>query len=75
MDESASRIAKGRVASLPYDCSTEDERLLQGFAGLEKATLDSWRVFRIMGEFVEGFEEMAEIGTAVSVFGSAHKRG
>jgi len=32
---------------------------------------DSWRVFRIMAEFVEGFETMAKVGKAVSIFGSA----
>ncbi len=32
---------------------------------------DTWRVFRIMAEFVEGFEMMREIGPAVTVFGSA----
>ncbi len=32
---------------------------------------DTWRVFRIMAEFIEGFEEMARIGPAVSIFGSA----
>jgi hypothetical protein len=32
---------------------------------------DTWRVFRIMAEFIEGFETMHEIGPAVSVFGSA----
>lgn len=32
---------------------------------------DTWRVFRIMGEFVEGFERMSEAGPSVSVFGSA----
>jgi len=33
--------------------------------------LDPWRIFRIMAEFVEGFEEMAKICPAVTVFGSA----
>ncbi|HYO10523.1 MAG TPA: TIGR00730 family Rossman fold protein [Tepidisphaeraceae bacterium] len=32
---------------------------------------DSWRIFRIMAEFVEGFEVMAPVGQAVSLFGSA----
>lgn len=32
---------------------------------------DSWRVFRIISEFVEGFETLAEIGPSVSIFGSA----
>ena len=32
---------------------------------------DTWRVFRIMGEFVEGYERLAEVGPSVSVFGSA----
>ena len=32
---------------------------------------DPWRVFRIMSEFVEGFEEMSRLGPAVSIFGSA----
>lgn len=32
---------------------------------------DSWRMFKIMGEFVNGFEEMADVGKAVTIFGSA----
>ena len=32
---------------------------------------ETWRVFRIMAEFVEGFEELAHVGPAVSIFGSA----
>ena len=32
---------------------------------------ESWRVFRIMGEFVEGFDELTNLGPAVSIFGSA----
>jgi hypothetical protein len=32
---------------------------------------ESWRIFRIMAEFVEGFEVMAKVGNAVSIFGSA----
>jgi len=32
---------------------------------------DSWRMFRIIGEFVQGFEELADVGKAVTIFGSA----
>jgi uncharacterized protein (TIGR00730 family) len=32
---------------------------------------DSWRIFRIMAEFIEGFEAMARVGKAISIFGSA----
>jgi uncharacterized protein (TIGR00730 family) len=35
---------------------------------------DAWRVFRILAEFVEGFESLAGIGPAVSIFGSARMK-
>lgn len=56
---------------------TEDERFLQSAVerleekGVFKVGKDSWRVFRIMGEFVEGFDELQNLGPAVSFFGSA----
>lgn len=37
----------------------------------EIKTNDSWAIFKIMGEFVNGFEKMSEIGPCVSIFGSA----
>lgn len=37
-------------------------------------TEDPWRVFRIMGEFVDGFETLSKIGPAVSIFGSARAK-
>ena len=35
---------------------------------------EPWRIFRIMAEFVEGFEELASIGPAVTIFGSAREK-
>ena len=37
----------------------------------EIKTEDSWRIFKIMSEFVEGFEKLSRIGPCVSIFGSA----
>ncbi|HEU0015999.1 MAG TPA: TIGR00730 family Rossman fold protein [Longimicrobium sp.] len=54
--------------------ATEDERLLQSpetADAVHFTDTDPWRVFRIMGEFVEGFDLLARIGPAVTIFGSA----
>jgi len=59
------------TAPHPHVRETEDERLLQSVEDIRTIGKDAWRVFRIMGEFVEGFEEMGDIGTSVSIFGSA----
>lgn len=40
----------------------------------EIRTNDSWALFKIMGEFVEGFEKMSKIGPCVSIFGSARTK-
>lgn len=37
----------------------------------EIKTSDSWAIFKVMSEFVQGFEKMAKIGPCVSIFGSA----
>jgi uncharacterized protein (TIGR00730 family) len=54
---------------------TEDEQLLESKARIPDAGAfvhtDPWRVFRIMGEFVQGFDTLAEVGSAVTIFGSA----
>jgi hypothetical protein len=64
-----------RTQASPNDRRTEDERLLtreeEPRREAEAPTGDSWRVFRIMGEFVEGFDTLARLGPAVSIFGSA----
>src|SRR3989338_2592020 len=35
---------------------------------------DPWRIFRIMSEFVEGFEVLSEVGDAISIFGSSRTK-
>ena len=51
--------------------STYDQRLLDNAGGADWLHTDPWRVMRIQSEFVEGFGALAELGPAVSVFGSA----
>ena len=50
---------------------THDERLLETPRADEFLHTDTWRVFRIMGEFVQGFEDLAHLTNGVAVFGSA----
>jgi uncharacterized protein (TIGR00730 family) len=52
---------------------TEDEQLLRKPqpAPSDFTRSDTWRVLRIMGEFVSGFDTLAEVGAAVTIFGSA----
>jgi uncharacterized protein (TIGR00730 family) len=72
-------IRQGRVSMRPETHArlgrsgrTEDEKLL-GATREREAFLDTdtWRVLRILSEFVEGFEALAGVGKAVAVFGSA----
>jgi hypothetical protein len=51
--------------------STTDQRLLDSRGPTDWVHADPWRVLRIQSEFVEGFGALAELGPAVSVFGSA----
>ena len=51
---------------------TEDEKLLQQPGPRADFTrTDPWRVMRIMGEFIEGFDTLASVDKAVTIFGSA----
>ena len=69
--------SKSVIPPPPISKETEDERFLQSTVaelqerGLFRGGKESWRVFRIMGEFVEGFDELSNLGRCVSVFGSA----
>ncbi len=50
------------------------ERALAQKDWSEVKSKDSWQIFKIMAEFVEGFETLARIGPCVSIFGSARTR-
>lgn len=54
--------------------ASSEEKILRAFKQKdwnEIKTSDSWQIFKIMAEFVQGFEQLASIGPCVSVFGSA----
>lgn len=51
--------------------TTADQRLLDSRARADRRNRDSWRALRILSEFVDGFDTLAELPAAVSVFGSA----
>jgi uncharacterized protein (TIGR00730 family) len=57
-----------------FSTSTTDQRLLDSRGPSDWVHTDPWRVLRIQSEFVEGFGALAELGPAVSVFGSARSR-
>ena len=54
-----------------FQTSTTDQRLLDSRGPTDWVHTDPWRVLRIQSEFVEGFGALAELGPAISVFGSA----
>ena len=57
----------------PAGRKTQDEQLLTATepGHVQFTETDPWRVLRITGEFVEGFDTLAGLGTAVTIFGSA----
>ena len=55
----------------------EDIRIRQAFVDKdwnEIKIADSWQIFKVMSEFVEGFEKLSKIGPCVSIFGSARTK-
>src|SRR5439155_15629118 len=71
--EMVDRRHKGRLVTRHDGGSTEDEALLQRQEP-QFVHEDPWRVMRISAEFVEGFDALAGIPTAICVFGSARIR-
>lgn len=58
-----------RNALMPTE--TSEQRLLSPQKDTDWLHNDTWRVLRIQSEFIEGFGALAELGPAISVFGSA----
>ncbi|TXK52812.1 TIGR00730 family Rossman fold protein [Pontibacter qinzhouensis] len=65
----------GEVTAPP--ASEEDIRIRRAFVDKdwnEIKIADSWQIFKVMSEFVEGFEKLSKIGPCVSIFGSARTK-
>ena len=68
------RRQRGRLQVAPrVEIAHEDRQLLKPQPAADTSFLqtDPWRALRIMGEFVEGFDALARLGPAVTLFGSA----
>jgi uncharacterized protein (TIGR00730 family) len=68
-DKMAGPILKRRHQA--EEATTTDQRLLDSRGPTDWVHTDPWRVLRIQAEFIEGFGALAELGPAISVFGSA----
>ena len=64
-------MAETEDKDTPARSMTQDEQLLETPRQDEFTHTDTWRVFRIMGEFVEGFDDLATVTRGISIFGSA----
>lgn len=59
------------------DLLNEEDRIREAFQDRnwhEIKTADSWVIFKVLAEFVEGFDKLAKIGPCVSIFGSARTK-
>ena len=63
-----------QVEGGPAMAIEDEQRLRKAFVDKdwnEIKIADSWQIFKVMAEFVDGFEKMSKIGPCVSIFGSA----
>jgi uncharacterized protein (TIGR00730 family) len=69
----SSQVTRSLSRAARAGTATQDEQLLESpRPGAESFThTDPWRVLRVTAEFVEGFDALAEVGKAVTIFGSA----
>jgi uncharacterized protein (TIGR00730 family) len=64
-------MSENKIEGQPAPKLTQDEQLLETPKQDDFTHTDTWRVLRITGEFIEGFDNLASITRAVSIFGSA----
>lgn len=71
----AAKIRKKKVDNeVIQEALQEEHRIRKAFKDKDWAEIkssDSWMIFKVMSEFVEGFEKLAKIGPCVTIFGSA----
>lgn len=66
------KLSKNPKQRIIVPCTQDEQFLLPERIRQQPFTdTDPWRVLRIMGEFVEGFDALSKLGPAVSIFGSA----
>lgn len=66
-----------QVRTTTKDLSEDERRIYRAFEERdwnEIKSYDSWVIFKVMSEFVEGFEKLSKIGPCVTIFGSARTR-
>jgi uncharacterized protein (TIGR00730 family) len=64
-------MSENKIKGRPAPQVTQDEQLLETPKHDEFTRSDTWRVLRITGEFIEGFDNLATVTRAVAIFGSA----
>src|SRR5438477_7856875 len=76
VDQTATAAGAGQEIHIPPKPreSLEDRKLLDRPSRQETLQSDSWRVLRITSEFVAGFDHLADVYPAVSIFGSARTK-
>src|SRR5438477_4351279 len=76
VDQTATAAGAGQEIHIPPKSreSLEDRKLLDRPSRHETLQSDSWRVLRITSEFVAGFDHLADVYPAVSIFGSARTK-
>lgn len=67
-------VAQTPAGLAPHDEESKIRRAFQERDWNEIKSSDSWSIFKVVAEFVEGYEKLAKIGPCVSIFGSARTR-